>query len=108
MFLFRRCTRALRPNHRAKAPGQRSPLQCEFLEDRVLLAVISDFPIPTANAAPLEITAGPDGNLWFTESGANKIGRMTPAGVVTGEFAIPTPNSAPYLGITTGPDGNLW
>ena len=39
-------------------------------------------------AAPGGIAAGPDGNLWFTESNANKIGRITTAGVVT-EFSDP-------------------
>jgi streptogramin lyase len=52
------------------------------------------------------ITAGPDGNLWFTEYGGNKIGRITTAGSIT-EFAIPTANSGP-TGITAGHDGNLW
>ena len=28
---------------------------------------INEFPMPTANASPDGITAGPDGNLWFTE-----------------------------------------
>ena len=28
---------------------------------------ITEFAIPTANASPRGITAGPDGNLWFTE-----------------------------------------
>jgi len=63
--------------------------------------------IPTAiTPAPLEITSGPDGNLWFTENGANKIGRITPAGTIR-EFSIPTVSSGPE-GITSGPDGNLW
>src|SRR5260370_769374 len=52
------------------------------------------------------MAAGRDGNLWFTESGANKIGRITPAGAVT-EFAVPTGNSQPE-GITAGPDGSIW
>jgi parallel beta-helix repeat protein len=52
------------------------------------------------------ITAGPDGNIWYTDTRANKIGRVTPAGVVT-EFAVPTTASEPG-DITTGPDGNLW
>ncbi|MGH7264948.1 MAG: virginiamycin B lyase family protein, partial [Candidatus Rokuibacteriota bacterium] len=43
---------------------------------------------------------------WFTEGPGNKIGRITPAGVIT-EFSIPTANSNPR-GITAGPDGNLW
>jgi streptogramin lyase len=29
--------------------------------------------------SPQEITAGPDGNLWFTENGSDQIGRLTPA-----------------------------
>ncbi len=52
------------------------------------------------------ITAGPDGALWFTEKGANQIGRITTQGVVT-EFTISGSNNVPD-GITTGPDGNLW
>ncbi len=27
-----------------------------------------EFALPTANSNPIRITAGPDGNLWFTES----------------------------------------
>ncbi|MFI5008966.1 MAG: hypothetical protein ACHQDY_01680 [Solirubrobacterales bacterium] len=52
------------------------------------------------------IAPGPDGNLWFTEVGGNKIGRITPGGVIA-EFPIPTPNSRPEW-IAPGPDGNLW
>ena len=67
-----------------------------------------EFPFPTRSGSgwSWRITAGPDGNLWFTEQYRNTIGRMTPAGVVT-EFPVPTRNAAP-AGITTGPDGNLW
>ena len=66
---------------------------------------ISEFPIPTANR-PEAITAGPDGNLWFTENESGKIGRITPTGAIS-EFPIPTAESRP-TGITAGPDGNLW
>ena len=31
----------------------------------------------TAGAQPIGITAGPDGNLWFTEQGGDRIGRIT-------------------------------
>ena len=31
--------------------------------------VITEFPMPTADSYPDGITAGPDGNLWFTERG---------------------------------------
>ena len=38
---------------------------------------ITEFPIPTISSFPTGITAGPDGNLWFTESSVGKIGRIT-------------------------------
>ena len=71
----------------------------------------------TAGAAPIGITAGPDGNLWFTESfhfntgEVGKIGQITPDGVVT-EFQDGITGGpmglAVLFGITAGSDGNLW
>lgn len=54
-------------------------------------AKLKQFRVPTDNSEPRDITNGSDGNRWFTEgtefTGAPaKIGRITPAGVVT-EFA---------------------
>jgi streptogramin lyase len=66
-----------------------------------------EFPLPTSGSGPTAITAGPDGNLWFTEATANRIGRITPSGVVT-EFFTGISPSANLHGITAGPDGNLW
>ncbi|MCM3876966.1 MAG: hypothetical protein NEA02_11170, partial [Thermoanaerobaculia bacterium] len=37
----------------------------------------------SAGAQPWAITAGPDGNLWFTDINLSRIGRITPLGVVT-------------------------
>lgn len=70
------------------------------------LAQVVEFPVPTANSRPYTIVAGPDGNLWFTESNGNKIGRITTDGTIT-EFPVPTAGSGPY-GITLGRDGNIW
>jgi virginiamycin B lyase len=61
--------------------------------------------VPTARSRPRGITAGPAGNLWFTESDG-KIGRITPAGQIT-EFLLPIADSFPE-DITKGPAGNLW
>ncbi len=65
-----------------------------------------EYTISTGGSQPAYIAAGPDGNLWFTESGANKIGKISTGGVIV-EYVIPTANSVP-AGIVTGPDGNLW
>jgi virginiamycin B lyase len=54
----------------------------EVLEDRTLLSQA----IPLAQlflsdgSSPAGLVAGPDGAAWFTESGADKIGRLTPDG----------------------------
>jgi hypothetical protein len=37
---------------------------------------ITEFPVPTTDSGPNVIDAGPDGNLWFTETDANQIGRL--------------------------------
>jgi virginiamycin B lyase len=38
---------------------------------------VAEFPLPTTCGAG-DIAAGPDGNLWFTEEGGNRIGRIVP------------------------------
>jgi streptogramin lyase len=67
---------------------------------------IDEYPLKP-NSHPYGITSGPDGNIWFTEGSANKIGRITPSGVIEDPYHVPTANSQPY-GICIGPDRNLW
>src|SRR5262245_24265924 len=43
---------------------------------------IKEFPVPTPGSLPHGIAVGPDGNLWFTERAGDKIGRITPTGVI--------------------------
>ncbi len=111
-LLFRRphsSGRAGRPR-----TGSRSRPAVEILEERVLLSAggVTEYPLPAAAGRPAHIVAGPDGNLWFTDQGADpgtgsgKIGRITPGGVIK-EFALPTHDALP-ADITVGPDGNLW
>ena len=61
----------------------------------------------TAGAEPHNITAGPDGNLWFTEVNGNQIGKITPDGLVK-EYSAGITAKASLHGITVGPDGNIW
>src|SRR5262245_18799499 len=112
MFDLSPIWKLLRDSGKRRATVRKPPrarLALEALDDRILLSV-TEFPIPiidVLSSRPEGITRGPDGNLWFTEADANRIGRITPAGVVTEFSAGITPNSQPS-GITAGPDGNLW
>ncbi len=63
------------------------------------------FPLGS-NSQAMGITPGPDGALWFTDYGLNRIGRIATNGVLAW-YSIPTPNSEP-MGITLGADGALW
>ena len=64
----------------------------------------AEYSVPKSSR-PDQIITGPDGNLWFTESGTNKISKSTTAGVIT-EYSLPA--SSEPAGITVGPDGNVW
>jgi virginiamycin B lyase len=62
--------------------------------------------IPTAGAGLASITAGPDGNMWFTERAPRKIGRVDASGTFA-EFPTPAGAPAPQQ-IFPGPNGTLW
>jgi virginiamycin B lyase len=66
----------------------------------------SFFPVPGKFGNPGAIAVGSDGALWFVETTANNIGRITSSGSVS-EFAVPTANSG-LVDIVAGPDGALW
>jgi streptogramin lyase len=67
------------------------------------------FWIPDRLAIPTRITTGPDGNLWFIEWNAGRVGRITPDGTLT-EFPTPMDGLGPTgpQDIVSGPDDNLW
>lgn len=65
----------------------------------------TEYPIPTASSHTTDIVAGPDGNLWFTEDDAAKIGKVTTSGLFS--EAADTASGKPSA-ITVGPDANLW
>ncbi len=55
------------------------------------------------SGATQDVAVGSDGNLWFTEPGAERIVKITPLGAFT-EY----PLEAEPADIAAGPDGNLW
>ena len=69
---------------------------------------ITEFPLPDGSQ-PGGIVSGPDGALWFYETGTNQIGRITTDGQIT-EYPIPTADASEqyqgFLGV--GPDGAIW
>jgi YD repeat-containing protein len=69
------------------------------------LTGVTEYTVPTSNSQPLNITSGPDSNLWFTENNTNKIGKVTTSGTFT-EYSLGA-NHKPY-DIIQGPDGKLW
>ena len=66
----------------------------------------TEYPVPNSSFIT-EITAGPDGNLYFLDGG--NVDKMPTSGVIT-KYRIPyTGWSGPGAsGLAVGPDGNLW
>src|SRR5215213_8985844 len=94
------CTERSGRRRRGETARPRSTRRCrplvDALEGRSLLAgVIHEYPLPSGDIRPYNITPGPDGNLWFTLTEANRVARITPEGVVT-NFTLSTAGSFPY------------
>jgi streptogramin lyase len=68
-------------------------------------AVTGKFELGSELETNNKITAGADGNMWFTLIGAKDVGSITPAGVVQ-EFELPEIENP--IGIATGPEGRIW
>lgn len=68
----------------------------------------TEYTTPTKNANPWGIAPGPDGNMWFAESGACQIGSISASGAIA-EHPVPTgPNGCSFGYLAVGPDGALW
>jgi streptogramin lyase len=68
--------------------------------------IIHEFPVKTASSQPSGVALGADGNMWFSEFSADKVGMITPSGAVT-EYGGLTPNAEPAA-MTPGPGGKVW
>jgi len=71
-------------------------------------AKVSDTSSPTPVSFPLNITAAPDGSVWYTESRdiANNLVQRTSGGTLT-KFSIPSSMSDPG-GMDTDSNGDIW
>src|SRR5262249_48394435 len=70
---------------------------------------ITEYSLSTPFSNAGWITAGPEGNVWFTVDlpiRIHRIGRITMSGMIT-EFDLPNPGDSPYS-LIAGKDGNLW
>ena len=75
-------------------------------EANALRGGIREYSIPTPDSGPTAIAGGgPEGDLFFLESKANRIGRITAAGVIT-EYDVPTPQSG--LSDLIVAEGGVW
>jgi virginiamycin B lyase len=78
----------------------------------VLAGTFTEFSLPPG-ALPQLMAASPDGSIYYTQAGSNKIGQIAlpssvdPGKLMVRDFPIPTANSFPE-GIVVAPDGNVW
>ncbi len=111
---IRNLSKTASPRNRPATRGPRRTLGIERLEDRTVMSgsmLGSTLEFATATgAAPAGIVAGPNGTVWFTEPGKNRIGELIPgsrpgvANIV--EYDIGTARQ-PYS-LTLGRDGHIW
>ncbi|MBV9027798.1 MAG: hypothetical protein JO311_04225 [Candidatus Eremiobacteraeota bacterium] len=70
---------------------------------------ISENVTPTGHAEPNGIAsgAGPNLNVWFTETALGQVGQITVSGPPYTEYGLPATGAHP-VGIALGADGNMW
>ncbi len=92
-----------------RAPvGQLTLLASALVATMILAESSSALAAPTitefaGGTGPTDAVLGPEGNVWFVESTANRIGQVLPAGATT-EFPVP-PSNAELSGITAALTG---
>lgn len=68
---------------------------------------VSMIPVPTKDAAPFGITAGPRNELWIAASGTNLLLRVDAEAMSIAEFAIPDEGARPRR-IAVSSDEKVW
>ena len=73
--------------------------------------VVTSYPIPVLTT-PYAVAVGPDGKIWFADTGNHAggptVGRMTAAGGIAAADVVPMPFGALAGALVAGPDGNMW
>lgn len=73
---------------------------------------VTEFSLPCPNSGFIvDLTAAPDGKLWFAETNAGILGSFDPKTRAVQEFTVPLQHKPPGAGLNAiafGPDGNLW
>lgn len=68
---------------------------------------IREFDLPTPQSHPHDPALAPDGSLWYTGQGANKLGRLDPKTGEIREYPLKTEGSGPH-GLVADAQGNIW
>src|SRR3984885_10863018 len=68
---------------------------------------IQEYEVPTPKSRPHDPAFAPDGSLWYTGQGANKLGRLDPKTGEFKEYPLKTRNSGPH-GLVADKDGDIW
>jgi len=68
---------------------------------------IHEYEVPTPKSRPHDPAVAPDGSLWYTGQGANKLGRLDPKTGAFKEYPLNTPNSGPH-GLVADKNGSIW
>src|ERR1700726_1101180 len=68
---------------------------------------IQEYEVPTPKSRPHDPALAPDGSLWYTGQGANRLGRLDPKRGKFKEYPLKTLESGPH-GLVADKDGNIW
>src|SRR5260370_21086928 len=72
-----------------------------------LIVQIKEYEVPTPRSRPHDPAFAPDGSLWYTGQGANKLGRLDPKTGEFKEYPLKTPASGPH-GLVADNEGRIW
>jgi virginiamycin B lyase len=78
-----------------------------FAATQTLTLQIKEYEVPTARSRPHDPAIAPDGSLWYTGQGANKLGRLDPKTGEFKEYPLKTANSGPH-GLVADKEGDIW